>query len=109
MANVTKKDLVERISDSTGLTQVDTKIVVESFLESISRALQSGQNIEIRGFGRFKIKPKKARMARNPRTNQRIQVDAGVKPAFESSRELCKRVNDSYVAEQAASPSPAAS
>jgi nucleoid DNA-binding protein len=102
MGNVTKKDLVERIADTTGLTQVDTKIVVESFLEAVAQALQAGRNIEIRGFGRFKIKEKRARIARNPRTNERIQVQAGFKPVFESSRELCSRVNDSF---QSAEPS----
>jgi DNA-binding protein HU-beta/integration host factor subunit beta len=96
MSNITKKDLVERISEVTGLTQVDTKIVIESFLESISKALESGNNIEIRGFGRFKVKQKKARLARNPRTNERIQVTEGHKAVFESSRELCKRVNDTF-------------
>ena len=80
MSNITKKDLVERIAETTGLTQVDTKIVVESFLEAVSQTLQAGRNIEIRGFGRFKIKEKKARMARNPRTNERIHVEAGFKP-----------------------------
>jgi len=97
MANITKKDLVEKISDRTGLTQVDTKIVVETFLEAVSKALQSGNNIEIRGFGRFKIKRKKARMARNPRTNVHIQVPAGFKPVFEASKELKKRINNSYL------------
>ncbi|MGB7566599.1 MAG: HU family DNA-binding protein [Chitinivibrionales bacterium] len=96
MGNITKKDLVEKISNSTGLTQVDTKIVVESFLEAVSKALREGKNIEIRGFGRFKIKEKKARMARNPRTNVHIQVEAGYKPVFEASKELRKRINDSY-------------
>jgi nucleoid DNA-binding protein len=98
MPNITKKDLVEKIADTTGLTQVDTKIVVESFLESVAQALQSGRNIEIRGFGRFKIKTKKARIARNPRTNEKIPVKAGFKAVFESSRELCKRVNNAYIA-----------
>lgn len=96
MGNITKKDLVERISEKTGLTQVDTKIVIESFLDSVSKALQSGNNIEIRGFGRFKIKEKRARTARNPRTNEHIQVEAGFKPIFEASRELRNRINDSY-------------
>ena len=64
MGNITKKDLVERISEKTGLTQVDTKIVIESFLDSVSKALQNGNNIEIRGFGRFKIKEKRASTAR---------------------------------------------
>jgi len=109
MGNITKKDLVEKIADTTGLTQVDTKIVVESFLEAVSQALQRGNNIEIRGFGRFKIKKKRARLARNPRTNERIHVKAGYKPIFESSRELCKRVNNAYIAEQNnAAPAPAA-
>jgi DNA-binding protein HU-beta/integration host factor subunit beta len=96
MGNITKKDLVEKISDRTGLTQVDTKIVIETFLEAVSRALRDGKNIEIRGFGRFKIKRKKARMARNPRTNVHIQVPEGFKPVFEASKELRKRINDSY-------------
>jgi len=100
MSNVTKKDLVEKISDKTGLTQVDTKIVIESFLDAIAKALQQGNNIEIRGFGRFKIKNRKARSARNPRTNEQIQVLAGYKPVFEVSKELRKRVNDCYVNQQ---------
>jgi DNA-binding protein HU-beta/integration host factor subunit beta len=96
MGNITKKDLVEKISDKTGLTQVDTKIVVESLLEAVSKALQQGKNIEIRGFGRFKIKERRARSARNPRTNEHIEVQAGYKPVFEASKELRKRVNDMY-------------
>jgi DNA-binding protein HU-beta/integration host factor subunit beta len=95
MGNITKKDLVEKIAEHTGLTQVETKIVVESFLDSVAKALQNGNNIEIRGFGRFKVKQKKARTARNPRTNEYIEVDAGYKPIFEASKELRKRVNDS--------------
>ena len=94
MKNVTKKDLVEQIAERTGLTRVDTKIIVECFLDSVSQALQNGTNIEIRKFGRFKIKKKRARRARNPRTNQFIQVAAGYKPVFEASRELRKRIND---------------
>ncbi|MDG5814403.1 integration host factor subunit beta [Chitinispirillales bacterium ANBcel5] len=97
MGNITKKDLVEQISDRTGLTQVDTKIVVESFLEALSTAMLDGNNIEIRGFGRFKVKEKNARTARNPRTNEFIQVEAGYKPVFEASKELRKRVNDAIM------------
>ncbi len=94
MKNVTKKDLVEQIADRTGLTRVDTKIIVECFLDSISQALQDGTNIEIRKFGRFKTKKKNARRARNPRTNEYIDVASGYKPIFEASKELRKRIND---------------
>ena len=100
MSNITKKDLVEKISEKTGLTQVDTKIVIESFLDSVSKAMQEGANIEIRGFGRFKIKRKRARTARNPRTNEHIQVYAGFKPVFEASKELRNRVNNAYIKNQ---------
>lgn len=97
--NVTKREIVESIAEKVGLTQVDTKIVVESFLEAIADSLQRGKNIEIRGFGRFKVKKKKARIARNPRTNQQIQVEAGVKPIFEASRELRDRINKKPISE----------
>jgi nucleoid DNA-binding protein len=96
MANVTKKDLVEQIAEKTGLTQVDTKIVVENFIESVMQSLQKGKNIEIRGFGRFKVKEKKARIARNPRTNEKVQIEAGYKPVFEASKELRDAINTKY-------------
>lgn len=88
MGNVTKKDIVDEIAARTGLTQVDTKIIVECFLDAIAKSLQDGKNIEIRGFGRFKVKDKKARTARNPRTGEMVQIDAGRKPIFEASKEL---------------------
>lgn len=91
--NITKKDIVEEISARTGLTQVDTKIIVECFLDSIARALTEGNNIEIRGFGRFKVRSRKARIARNPRTGEPVEVQAGIKPIFEASKELKKFLN----------------
>lgn len=93
MGNVTKKDIVEEISRRTGLTQVDTKLVMESLLGAIAKALKDGRNIEIRGFGRFKVKQKLARMARNPRTGEIVQVDGGWKPVFEASKELKALLN----------------
>ena len=95
MGNVTKKELVEAIASQTGITQVDSKIVLESFFDAVGQALQDGRNIEIRGFGRFKVKFKKARMARNPRTGEAVKVKAGVKPVFEASKELKNFINKS--------------
>ena len=94
MANVTKKDIVDAIAERTGLTQVDTKVIVECFLDSIAKSLRDGKNIEIRGFGRFKVKEKKARIARNPRTGDMVQIEAGFKPIFEASKELKKLLNE---------------
>ena len=91
--NITKKDICQAIADSTGLTRVDTQIIVESLFEAIRTTMQDGHNIELRGFGRFKIKPKAARKARNVRTGAPVQVPAGYKLVFQASRELRKRVN----------------
>jgi DNA-binding protein HU-beta/integration host factor subunit beta len=93
MKNVTKKNLIQTISDRTGLTQIDTGIIVESFLDSVSSCLKQGKNIEIRGFGRFKLKKRNTREARNPRTGERVHLEAGIKPVFCASRELAARVN----------------
>lgn len=92
--NITKKDIVEDISARTGLTQVNTKAILESFLDAVINAMAQGSNIEIRKFGRFKIKKRKERAARNPRTGESVVVGAGIKPVFEASRELTKLLND---------------
>ena len=93
MGNVTKKDIVEEIARRTGLTQAETKAVLEGLLDAISTTLRDGRNIEIRGFGRFKVRPRRARTARNPRTGELVQVEGGVKPVFEASKELKAMLN----------------
>ena len=101
--NITKKDIVEDISLRTGLTQVETKTIVESFLDALVKGLMQGNNIEIRGFGRFKLKERKQRSARNPRTGETVVINAGTKPVFGASKELIKSLNDILVAAEAAS------
>jgi len=93
MANVTKKEIVEEISRRTGMTQAETKEVFESLLEAIAQSLRAGRNIELRGFGRFKVRSRKARTARNPRTWEVVEVPGGLKPVFEASKELRELLN----------------
>ncbi len=88
MANITKKDIVDEIAERTGLKQVDVKVIVEQFLDEIVAAVSEGGNIEIRGFGRFKVKPRAGRVARNPRTGETVEIAEGIKPVFEPSKEL---------------------
>jgi len=71
--------------------------VVETFLDAVGKALQSGRNIEIRGFGRFKVKQQKAHTARNPRTNESVKVDERFKPIFEASNKLRDRVSETML------------
>jgi len=90
---VTKKDIAGEIARRTGLTQVDVTIVFERLLENIVKTLVDGRRIEIRGFGRFKVVERKARMARNPMSGAAVEVAAGVKAKFVASRELMGKVN----------------
>ena len=86
---MTKADLVKIVCDKTGFTQRDAKIIVDSFLDSIMQTLSEGKNIEIRGFGRFTIKERKPRLARNPRRpTETVQIPARLTPVFQASNEL---------------------
>jgi len=85
---MTKADLVERvtaqISKTAGpmISKKDCARVVDAFLDSIKEALQQQKNIEVRGFGTFKIRHRKTRMARNPRTGSPVEVSARPVPVF---------------------------
>ena len=85
---MTKADLVEHVAGKTGLTKTDVAVVVDGFLDAIKGALESGKNIEIRGFGTFKVKVRKARKARNPRTGDEVPVPDRKVPVFKPSNEF---------------------
>lgn len=91
---MTKADIVDNIATGTGLTKVETEIIVDAFLATVSAALKEGHNIEIRGFGSFKVKKRKPRIARNPRTGAEVKVDEHFVPIFKVSKELRGGVND---------------
>ena len=89
---MTKADIVNEIAEQTGLTKTDTALVVEGMLKSISNALVNGKNIEIRGFGRFKVKQRAPRTASNPRTGEAVPIPARKVPIWQPSDELKERV-----------------
>jgi nucleoid DNA-binding protein len=90
---MTKADLVEQVATATGLTKRDVGVVVDLLLMTISRALTEDEHVELRGFGSFKVKTRKARVARNPRTGEQVQVPRKLVPYFKASRELIKLVD----------------
>jgi integration host factor beta subunit len=85
---MTKADIVDEIAERTGLTKKDVADTVDEFLEAVSRALAAGKHIEIRGFGTFKVKDRKSRLARNPRTGESVPVPPRRVPVFKVSKEL---------------------
>lgn len=108
---MTKADLVEAISDGTGLSKKETGVVVDLILENIGRALCSGDKVELRGFGSFKVKQRRSRKARNPRTGEAVHVPAKLVPYFKASNDLKSLVDeeDSGDAKEQSPASPAAS
>lgn len=95
MANTTKHDIIASVSKLTGLTQADTKIVVEELLQTIGVILEEGKCIEIRGFGTFYTKIRKPRPARNPKTGEVVPLHKRVVPLFKYSSELKKQISQS--------------
>jgi DNA-binding protein HU-beta len=91
---VTKADIVDVIAAGTGLTKVETEAVVDGFIQTVIASLRDGKNIEIRGFGSFKVKKRKSRIARNPRTGEQVNVDEHYVPIFKVSKDLKAIVND---------------
>ena len=77
---MTKADLVKVISENTGIIRKDVAVVVDSLLQSIKDSLGKGHHIEIRGFGTFRLKTRKPRMGRNPKTEEKVPFQPGPYP-----------------------------
>ncbi|MBN2037422.1 MAG: integration host factor subunit beta [Chitinispirillaceae bacterium] len=90
--NTTKHDLIADVAKQTGLTQSDTKIVVEELLETISKFLEQQKSIEIRGFGTFYTKMRKPRPARNPKTGDVVPLYRRLVPLFKYSGDMKKKI-----------------
>ena len=93
MPNITKQYLIQEIAKSTGFVRNDIKIVVEQFLDLVGEKLIEGNTIEIRGFGTFACKPRKARPARNPRTGETVQIEERMVPTFKFSNDIKDKIN----------------
>jgi nucleoid DNA-binding protein len=89
---VTKKEIVKQISDRIGLTQLKTKEIVQQTFDAIVDTLLEVGRIELRNFGVFEVKQRKARKARNPRTGARVDVPPKNVVTFKPGKEMEERV-----------------
>lgn len=92
---MTKADMVDIISSSTGLTKVETEAVVNGFMETVIDVMKQGEHIELRGFGSFKVVKRAPRVARNPKTNEEITVPEKYVPILKVSKDFKEAVNTS--------------
>ena len=90
---MTKADIINEVSELTGLTKVETEAVFEGVILTISNALKRQNRIDIRGFGSFQVKKRKARDARNPATQELLRLKERYVPVFKVSNLLKEQIN----------------
>ncbi|MBI5189560.1 MAG: integration host factor subunit beta [Nitrospirae bacterium] len=91
---MTKAELVEKVSEKVdGLTKKQTEIIINTIFDGIKDALAVGDKIEIRGFGSFKIRERRQREGRNPKTGSPVSVPAKKVPFFKAGKELKELVD----------------
>lgn len=99
---MTKADLINIVAKRLEITQVQSGIIVEAALRSVVNALQSGQEVEIRGFGSFRFRNRAPRKGRNPKTGEKVDVPPKRIPYFKMGKELKSLLNSSSETEQPA-------
>lgn len=89
-----KSELVEAIANTSGETKAASSRVLDAFMQTITDALKSGDQVVLPGFGSFSIKNRAARTGRNPQTGAAIQIQASRSPAFKAGKSLKDAVQD---------------
>src|SRR5690348_2687203 len=105
---MTKADLVEEVIRTTELPRKESEAIVETIFDSIIQALQTGDKIEIRGFGSFRTRQRRGRVGRNPKTGAKVEVPPKRIPFFKPSKELKDFVNGEAAAAMTAAAEAAA-
>ncbi len=85
---MTKSGLVSKIAKEAGIKKKDAEAALNAFIKVVTEALRSGDKVEIRGFGTFLMKERAPRVARNPRTGDRVEVPAKLSPVFKPGKDL---------------------
>ncbi|WXU00866.1 MAG: Integration host factor subunit beta [Catillopecten margaritatus gill symbiont] len=89
-----KTDLILNLSEKSTLSKADVKTCVNAILMALTDGIATGEGVEVRGFGSFSRKHKKARLGINPKTGERTQVDAKYTPFFKPGKSLKEVVNN---------------
>lgn len=90
---MTRKDLITKISEKSGLTKKDSEIALTAFTDVVTETLKNGDRIQLIGFGTFEVAERAARTARNPQTGESIEIGASKSPKFKPSKTLKSTVN----------------
>ncbi len=88
-----KSDLVEKITEDAGISKAAAGRAIDSLLGSITQTLKKGNRVSLVGFGTFSVSARAARMGRNPRTGEQIQIKANKTPKFSPGKKLKDALN----------------
>ena len=100
---MTKSELIDKIAEvQTQLSAKDVELAVKMMLAHMAEALAAGERIEIRGFGSFSLHYRAARLGRNPKTGEKVELEGKYVPHFKPGKELRERVNLGLLSEDAA-------
>ena len=83
-----KTELVAVVAEKSGVSKKDAERVVSAAFDTIAQALRNDEKVQISGFGMFEVKAREARVGRNPRTKEEIQIPATHQPVFKASKVL---------------------
>ena len=83
-----KTELIAAVAEKAGLTKKDAERVVNATVEAITESLVKGDKVSVSGFGIFEVKTREARVGRNPRTKETIEIPATRLPGFKASKTL---------------------
>jgi DNA-binding protein HU-beta len=81
-----KAELIEKVSNDTGLSKADSGRALDAVTESITKALKKGDTVSLIGFGTFSVKKRAARTGRNPATGETIKIKASKTPSFKAGK-----------------------
>jgi DNA-binding protein HU-beta len=90
-----KADLINKISDKTGIPKVDVLVTLETMFREIKTSLAHGENLYIRGFGSFIIKKRAAKIGRNIKKNVSVSIPEHFIPAFKPAKEFIQEIKSS--------------
>ena len=83
-----KAELINAVAASADVSKKDTEAVITAMLDTITEALKQGDKVQLVGFGSFEVKKRAARIGRNPRTKEEIEIPATVLPVFKAGKGL---------------------
>ena len=94
---MTKAELVDEVARVVQLTKKQAETIVNIVFDSIVESLRAGQKIELRGFGSFRLRSRKSRTGRNPKTGEKVEVPSKKIPYFKPGKELKELINKAIV------------